>query len=185
MHVLTFAAVRWYSIPIQEWWKSNWGSHNCFDPNTSRHSTFKKKVYFEALIVKILKNLVLQELCWAIYLLFTFQNEKKESKLFFFKKLSGTGRFEILAKVLMVSGFLNSDPGSVNAIAYVKIWIRKYPICDGQTHDLDYIFVCKYLKICYRNLKNPFIWNENNIFWHNFAAVYKPYIHHVNHYPQA
>lgn len=150
MHVLTFAAVRWCSIPIQEWRKSNWGSHNCFDPNTSRHSIFKKKVYCEVLIVKILKNLVLQELCWAIYLLFTFQNEKKESKFFFFffKKLSGTGRFEILAKVLMVSGFLNFDPGSVNAIACVKIWICKYPVRDGQTHGLDYIFVFRYLKIC-------------------------------------
>lgn len=57
----------------------------------------------------------------------------------------------------MVSGFLNVDPGSVNAIAYIKIGIHKYPICDGQTNDLDYIFVCRYLKISYRNVKHSFI----------------------------
>lgn len=132
--------------------------------------------------MKILKNLVLQELCWAIYLIFfIFQNKKN----FFFFKHSGTGRFEILSKVIMLSGFLNFDPGPVKAIAYVRIWIHKYPICDQQTHDLDYIFVCRYLKISYRNLKNLFIWNENNIFWHNFAIVYKPNTHHVNHNPQA
>lgn len=131
--------------------------------------------------MKILKNLVLPELCWAFYLFFfTFQKKKK-----FFFKLSDTERFEILAKVIMLSGFLNFDPGSVNAIAYVRIWMHKYPICDQQTHDLDYIFVCRYFKISYRNLKNLFIWNENNIFWHNFAIVYKPNTHHVNHNPHA
>lgn len=36
-----------------------------------------------------------------------------------------------------------------------------------------------------RNLKNLSIWNETNIFWHDLAIVYKPYIHHVNHYLQA
>lgn len=37
----------------------------------------------------------------------------------FFKLLS-TERFEILAELIMVSGFQNFDPGSVNAIAYIK-----------------------------------------------------------------
>lgn len=36
----------------------------------------------------------------------------------------------------------------------------------------------------YRNLKNLSIWNEISIFWHDFAIVYKPYNHRVNHYPQ-
>lgn len=36
-----------------------------------------------------------------------------------------------------------------------------------------------------RNLKNLSIWNETNIFRHDLATVYKPYMHHVNHYPQA